>query len=175
LDSQRRLKTPEQPNGLVPGEAAAFVVLEHADSATSRGAPALARLGAVAGSRESATVSSESPSTGAALATCVQDIASKVARLGGVCTTVYCTLTGESYYAAEWGCAVNRLVSAGCEVPGVVVHPADCVGYVGAAMGGLLTCLAAHTVRCAGSDTFRPLIWCSGDGSERAAAFLTPV
>jgi 3-oxoacyl-[acyl-carrier-protein] synthase-1 len=52
LWAERRLKTPDGSNGLVPGEAAAVVVLERSDDAARGQLPVLARIGSLVLDRE---------------------------------------------------------------------------------------------------------------------------
>jgi 3-oxoacyl-[acyl-carrier-protein] synthase-1 len=172
---QFRLKTDENPVGLTPGEAAAFLVLELEAHARQRRATAYARLGGVSATLEPHPIHSEEVCTGIGLASCLQDVLAQMEAASIAPAAIYCNLNGESHAAAEWGYAVNRIVAAGRALPDALVHPADCMGDAGAAMGGVLTCLAADSLRRAKRGWAPAIIWCGSDAGPRAAAYLGPV
>jgi 3-oxoacyl-[acyl-carrier-protein] synthase-1 len=81
---------------------------------------------------------------------------------------VLCDLNGESYRATEWSYAMARTFRDGQAVP-PLVHPADCLGDVGAATGGVLLALAAAAMKKGLAPWKTALVWCSSDNGERAA------
>lgn len=65
LENAKRLKTPENPAGLFPGEAGIFILLEKVETALSRGACIQALVSATAISNEKNTLAdNETPATG---------------------------------------------------------------------------------------------------------------
>jgi 3-oxoacyl-[acyl-carrier-protein] synthase-1 len=175
LDAARRLKTDETPDGFVPGEAAAFVVLEREEAATRRGRAPYARCNEVHVAREEHTIDKDSVCTGQGLSRCLGPVVASLRARGRTARAVLCDLNGESYRSTEWAYALTRVFGAEAPPPATVVHPADCVGDVGAATGALLIALAARSIRRRPGDWDPTLVWCSSDGGERAACSLEAV
>ncbi|NMO15316.1 hypothetical protein HPC49_20430 [Pyxidicoccus fallax] len=164
LLAERRLKTADNPVGLVPGEAAAFVVLRSRGPKTPAVEITSVRLGYEPRHRGTA-----SRADGVALSTCIQDV------LGGGTAgkgeVVFVTdLNGEEVRAWEWGCALIRLRSdgvLGADAPFWV--PATSFGDVGAAAGALGACIANHAFLRRYSPAPRIVVVMQSDSGERAA------
>lgn len=127
-DAAGRVLAAGVSDGFCPGEGAAFVRVSQAG--VSRVSPLqLLRYGEAL---EPNHRYSDEPPTGAALAEACRHALSAeralpVAALSG-------TLNGESYYATEWGVAQIRnraRLADAC----AILHPADCLGDLGAAAG----------------------------------------
>ena len=134
------LRTPARAQGLVPGEGAAFVLLERAASARRRGATARARLGrAVSGAAPSRFAPVEGP--GVALAAAVR------ASLPGVTppAIVLTSLNGDERRALEWGHALVRLQADGLPGETPEWNPAEWFGDLGAATGPAALCMAVRS------------------------------
>ncbi len=174
LAADSRLKTAENPVGLVPAEAASFAVLELASRARARGAVPYARLGTVS-SRVEPEADDQHARSGAALAACLDDVIAALAADGAAPAAIYCNLNGEPRGAEEWGSATQRLRAARRSVPDRLVHPADCMGDAGSAMGAVLACLAAHSQRHDKTAWAPAILWCGTGSGSRAAASLRPV
>ena len=87
--------------------------------------------------------------------------------------SVLCSLNGEQLGAKEWGVAVLRNHAGLDDVP-VLVHPADCFGDMGAAMGPVLIGLSAIGMR----EEYLPgpsLVWCASDAELRGAVCVHAV
>ena len=85
-----------------------------------------------------------------------------------------CDLNGQSYRAAEWGVVSGRLAKELATVKRLS-HPADCLGDVGAATGGVLIAqaLAGFARGYAGADG--AILWASSsEHGLRAAVRVTP-
>lgn len=169
-----RLKTAENPVGLIPAEAAAFVVLELDARARKRGARPYARLGGMASSVEPDPAGNERGCDGKALAACLADVLGQMQASQMRPTAICCNLNGEPRPFEEWGCAAQRLQANGLPLPSRLVHPADCMGDAGAAMAGVLTCLSAHSLRHARTGWAPTLLWCGAESGLRTAAYLEP-
>lgn len=169
LDNTWRLRSDRTVDGFIPGEAAAFVLLETAAHASARGAPILARLGDLGEGREPETLTSTKQSTGQGLAQAIEQALRPSAT--PTVETVYASLNGESYYAFEWGIVLTRLHET-LQTMKTLIHPADCVGDVGAATGALLLACAASTLQQQPASAPRSLLWTASDTDHRMALTL---
>jgi 3-oxoacyl-[acyl-carrier-protein] synthase-1 len=170
LDKNWRLKSLRNRDGFIPGEAAIMLMLETEDHARSRGATPLAIIHGIGRGQEPETLTSEKSSSGQGLANAIRgalppDQAVK---------SVYCDLNGESYYAFEWGLMLSRLgqTFAGLKK---LHHPADCIGDVGAAVGGLLVMHAIDEFQKQPQSPRETLVWTAADNGERMALLLAAV
>jgi 3-oxoacyl-[acyl-carrier-protein] synthase-1 len=174
LDQARRLKSESSPDAFVPGEAAAFLVLEVKANALWRKKEAYAECGEVAVAEEKNTIWADTPCTADALSGCLRTVLASLAPKQTRPDVVLCDLNGESYRATEWGYATTKAFRGGQPVP-PVAHPADCLGDVGAATGGVLAALAAFAMKKNLAPWKAALLWCSSDQGERAAVTLLKV
>jgi 3-oxoacyl-[acyl-carrier-protein] synthase-1 len=170
LDAAGRLKSAAAPDGFLPGEAAAFVVLERPDAARARGIAPLARLAAAA-TAEEPTAGTGDPCQGQGLTAALRTVIEEVGTDQGC--LVVCDLNGERLRALEWALVNARLSHT---VRGFVDlwHPADCVGDTGAASGILSAVWAATALRKGYAAPSHVLLWGASDGPARAAAWLEP-
>jgi len=170
LDEQSRLKASYNPHGLIPGEAAAFLVLEREADARRRGAACWASVGNVGLAKEENAIGSDSPCLGAGLSQAITEAtvghSAQIQPLLGV----VCDLNGEPYRANEWGIARSRALRWAREVE--VLHPADCLGDVGAATGAVLLGLASVGLKRDYVPTSQLLLWAGSDDGRRAAVML---
>ena len=167
LDAERRLLGPDVKDGFVPGEAAAFLLLEQSGARAARGA---ATIRAVGTAEDLGHRYSETPALGEGLAHALD---AAVAQLGGAAPvkTCFAGLNGESFGAKAWGVAHIRHHDR-FDPALYFEHPADCFGDVGAAMGPLLLALADETLR----EGHRPgpmLAWAASDYAPVGCAYLT--
>lgn len=170
LDAAWRIRSDRTVDGFIPGEAAVMLLLETAEHATARGMPILAQLGMLAEGFEPETIESDKQSTGEGLTQAMETVIQATDAASGF-TSVYCSLNGESYYAFEWGVILARLHES-LEKMQHLVHPADCVGDVGAATGALLLACAIADFKKS-KELGRPsLLWTSSDNGHRMALTL---
>jgi 3-oxoacyl-[acyl-carrier-protein] synthase-1 len=172
LDARNRLKTADCPHGLVPGEAAAFLVLEREPDARRRPAPAWARLGDVGLGHEANPLGSEQPCLGQGLSEAIRQATRAHGEQPRPLLGILCDLNGEPYRANEWGLARSRALRWAREVK--VWHPADCWGDVGAATGAVLLAFGAAALRQGFAPSPELLVWAGAEGGQRAAVVLTP-
>lgn len=167
-----RLKTGLTTSGLIPGEAAAFAVVETRRHAERRDAEPLARLTPVRLARES--VPAGDPSRAEALA---QVLREALADLDGPTQGIHRVLTdlnGERWRFLEWAMVAARSL-AHIAPEGRPWHPADCTGDLGAATGPAFLCLAARAFRrgYAVGDAI-PICTSSDTGARAALCALPP-
>jgi uncharacterized protein (TIGR02270 family) len=168
LEASDRLKTEGNSDGLIPGEAAVCVLVESVNGAKARDVPIMARIDGFGFGHEPGFYFSEHPclATGVTEAMRQAMVGAKVAK--DFCPEVLSDLNGESYRAKEWAVAELRVFS---EAPTKHLHPADCFGDVGAAMGAALLGLAAVGIWRRVTTT-PVMVLASSEGPERAVAIL---
>jgi 3-oxoacyl-[acyl-carrier-protein] synthase I len=142
LDQHRRLKTPSHSDGVIPGEAAAAVLVQRTAPPAR---PAVGVVGIGFGMEE-AHVLSEEPLLGLGLAQAARNALAE-ARLGMEQIDLrLADLTGESYGFKEHSLALSRTLRVRREqMP--LKHLADTIGDVGAAAGVCQAVLAYHALR----------------------------
>jgi 3-oxoacyl-[acyl-carrier-protein] synthase-1 len=168
LADENRLKTPDQPVGLTPGEAgAALLVTPDGPGAVSRVVLHGVRLG-----QEPHPRGSDRPSDGRALAECAGEV---LAAAGAVHTAplLVSDHNGEEVRAREWGMALLRLreLDPALATP-PTWYPAIGFGDVGAATGAIATCVAARALQRGYAPSSHCLILSSADDAGRAAILL---
>ena len=171
LDEDGRLKSARTTDGILPGEAAVAMLIE-STSAHARRAPApLGFVGQVGLGQEPQIRSSNRESSGRGLSDALRG-----ALAGGQPSQPYwclCDLNGQSYRAAEWAVASTRLASH--LTVAKLLHPADCLGDVGAATGGILIAQALAGFARGYARVDEAILWASSsEHGLRAAARVTP-
>lgn len=170
LDAQWRLKSAKAPDGFVPGEAAVLLLLEKASQAAAHNRPALAEIMACGFAREAQDYASGKNSTGKGLAAAISALREQVGE-DVQWPEVLCDLNGEAYRGYEWGIAQTLLHRFSTDIRRLN-HPADCVGDVGAATGGLLMALTLSAFQRQYAIADQALLWTSSDDGLRAAMGL---
>ncbi len=166
LDRDLRIKRPRASAGMIPGEAATALRLEGAAAAGRRRARVLATFGDVGVGEEPQTLGGDRDSSGRGLSQAL-----RAALAGGASHAprwILCDLNGEAYRAVEWETASVRLareLGAGARV----THPADCLGEIGAAIGGVLIAQAIAGFARGYAPAPEALLWAGCDRGLRAA------
>ena len=168
LDAAGVLKSATNPQGINPGEAAAFVVVTTAEQALASGAAIAGVLHGIAKAEEP-TVGTDEPNRADGLVA-----AFRGARAGTAIAArplIVCDLNGERYRGLEWTLALVRGLS---DLPGDADywHPADCIGDAGAAMGALDVIWAVTALARGYAESSHVLVWGASDGKDRAAALV---
>lgn len=165
------LKLPANPVGTIPGEGAAFLVLEPAG--TSRA------LATVIGSgvAEEETAGTDRSSQAVGLTQALRRARERVKGLESR-PLIVCDLRGERYGTLEWGLASVRALGDLHSTPegpasADLWHAADCTGDTGAASGALSVVWAVTALRKGYARSEFALVWGASDGPLRAAAVLT--
>jgi 3-oxoacyl-[acyl-carrier-protein] synthase-1 len=167
LAAQGRLKTGDNPVGLQPGEAAAFLVLEPPESIRRRKAPVLGQVTGCALAHDPRT--GDDPPIGQGLAEALRQLAAGGPLPPGE-TFFALDRNGESARANDWGCCQQRLTA---RMPGLLPAPewdlATCFGDTGAASGAL----AAQAAVVGFARGYAPgrcaVVVSASDGDRRAA------
>lgn len=142
LITRGKVKTMDNPTGLVPGEAACFILLERLSSAKGRGT-----IPEVVLHHPSRIVSSNEEDVGQAItgkilsevmAQALDNAQTKASDRG----TIYCDLNGEDFRAADFGSALVSISPLYHLGDWRLEIPALSFGDTGAASGMLAICLA---------------------------------
>lgn len=170
LDAERRLLGERVPDGFVPGEGAAFLLLIAPSRARLWRAPLVSVLGSGTAHDPGHRYASE-PARGEALSTALDALPQTADSSSW--PRVQCTwagLNGESFGAKEWGVATIR--HAELFAPEArLEHPADCYGDLGAATGPLLLALARDALLL-GHRPGPALVWASSDEGTCACCYV---
>ncbi|WP_147443941.1 hypothetical protein [Corallococcus sicarius] len=168
LMADGRLKTPERPRGLVPGEAVAALLVEPETVARRRGAFIQCRLGRVSVGQEAAPRASGGRPTGIALSEVLEQTLRQAGRVGAI----YGDLNGEDTRAQEWANALVRLSARGALADAALHWPAASLGDTGAASGAIAVVAAARSFVKGYAEGARVLVWSSSDEGQVAAVLL---
>ena len=171
LVEKRRIKTDDNPDGFIPGEAAAFFTLETREKAEARGADVMAVLEGASVAREPATVWADEPSAAAGLGEAITGTLEGLDDNGAKTGLVICDLNGESYRAKEFGTVVPRVLSR-FQTEWQVWHPADCIGDTGSASAAISACMAARALQRGYARTDNVLVWGASDDGLRGSMYL---
>jgi 3-oxoacyl-[acyl-carrier-protein] synthase-1 len=170
LDENDRLCTEARADGLIPGEAAAFLVLERAADARARGARPLARLAALGFAREDAPHSSATPSRAHGLSRALRAVLAQYPGGPDAIRHVLCDLNGESYRMREWAMCYTRVLPRWTGEG--LRHPVENFGDLGTASGAALVALGTTLLDRGLLREDPVLIWCSADDGDRACLLL---
>jgi len=163
LDGMYRLRSERAPDGFLPGEAAAAVLVE----AKGANRLPLAALGTPGFGEEprpleaTPKLSSSANGLADAISAAVDDPTSWP-------PWIFSDLNGESYRAFEWALLATRHANQ-VETMLPLEHPAECFGDVGAASGGMLLACAVHGFARGYAPAKKALLWTASDDTNRAA------
>ncbi len=165
LDKEYRIKSDRNIDGFVPGECAAFILLEPEDRAKKRGRHTLSPVHKIA--KQQCSGSDLELRTGMALTKTISSLLDACHEP----PLVVCDLNGEPGRMKEWGFAVSRL-NTRLGKPVLLEHPAVILGDIGAASGVALTILATFFLKTKYQSQSSALVWCASDNGERAGLLV---
>jgi len=172
LEENRRLKTDDRPHGFIPGESAAFLVLELESTAKQRGAQILGQILNIGYSIEEANIFTDKPLYGTGLPKSI-NLALNISNLRiDEINGMICDLNGEYYRMKEWSLAQSRIIDGASPVP-QLWHPAECIGDVGAASVVVFAAVAVVGINSGYFGGNNLLVWCSSDMGGRGSVILT--
>jgi 3-oxoacyl-[acyl-carrier-protein] synthase-1 len=172
LVEQGRLKLPDAPHGLLPGEAGAVLILERARDAKARKAEVRARIGALALEQERVPLGEAHPIRAEGASRAVNNALQADGRASQI-HYVITDLSGERWRALEFALVETRCFST---LPRTyqIWHPADCIGDVGAASSVVHAALVARAFARGYAGPGGILMFAASARGERAAATLWP-
>jgi 3-oxoacyl-[acyl-carrier-protein] synthase-1 len=165
------VKGPVNARGILPGEAAAFLVVEKQPRNGKN--LAMLRNSSIA---DEPTVGTDKPNQAQGLTTVLRSI-----RTGASLAEMplfICDMNGDRYRALEWGLALTRVFGNLHEKPetptsGRFWHPADCAGDMGAA-SGIVDCIwAVEALRKGYALLNQVLVWGASETRLRAAVLIS--
>lgn len=169
LDFLGLLKTNAQPDGFLPGEAAAFLRLERDGRAHGHDNGSHVGITAGAVASESFHRLSGERAAGRALADVMAASLDIDQPLPGLAIG---NINGDPYRSYDWGCALVRLRTTHPDLDVPTWHPAASFGELGAAAGPVAACVATRAFARDYAGTDRILAWLVGDDGSRAAFTL---
>jgi 3-oxoacyl-[acyl-carrier-protein] synthase-1 len=164
----RILKTATHPVGFMPGEAAAFLLLEQEGRARREGRAALGIVEGVNYHQGTAHRFSAPPPDGRPLS---EVIRASLRQVRHPCSTFYCDLNGDAVRSHDWGMAMMHLQPEHSRTSLVV--PAESFGETRAAYGYMASCMALHTFAREPAPTDPILVWAASDSGARGSFILT--
>jgi len=167
LDQTYRLKTPANPHGLIPGEAAAVVLVQRAPAAG-----AAAEVIGLGFGKEKAHVMSEEPLLGLGLTDAARAALAE-AKLGfHEMDWRISDVTGEEYRFKEMALVESRLVRIARKVAQPLWHCADSMGDSGAAAGVAQLVVADQAFHKGYAPGDKAICLTSSVPGDRAAAIV---
>ncbi|MCP3168086.1 beta-ketoacyl synthase N-terminal-like domain-containing protein [Myxococcus qinghaiensis] len=170
LEMEGRLLVEGALEGFIPGEGAAFLCLGTSREARRRKCAPLARLLALGQDKEPGHLYSQEPYRGEGLARALGRLFAASQAHRPRVRSVYASFNGENFWAKEWGVAHLRH-SQHFEDHLHLEHPIECMGDLGAALGPMMSGLAALGLD-KGYRAGPILVWASSDRESRAAVLL---
>ncbi len=168
LESTGRLKTPDVPVGMQPGEAAAVVAVTSSSQSNAR-----LRIETTSSAIEDASFVSKEICVGRALAGCIGACLAVDGDDGRRPIWLVSDLNGESYKAQEWGHMLVRLREAHQQIADSIVwFPAMGVGEVGAAFPAMAIGFIQQSINRGYAPASSALVCCSADHGPRGAYLL---
>ena len=165
LDRDYRIKSPRNVGGFIPGELAAFFLLEGAGQAEKQGRKPLGFIQKVI--RNSCTGLDLIHKTGMTLSEILKPLLAATPLI----PLIVCDLNGEPGRMKEWGYTLTRLGES-LGTPVVMEHPVEALGDCGAATGAMLIVLACLYLQAGYKNKASALIWWAGENGERLALLL---
>ena len=172
LEQQRRLKRADVPNGFIPGEGAAFVLLVNDALAQRAGVDSGVVVLAHAREAEPNPWYEQRPCLAEGLTKAMRSVFARPTDRVRTDITMS-DLNGEPWRVDEWAFAYLRTQQFHSE-PLNLWHPADLWGDTGAAAGALLIALAAYELR-RDRSLERALVWSASDVTPRRSAALLAI
>lgn len=169
LDQHWRLKTDENSDGVIPGEAAAAVLVctnKNTSSATS------ARLIGLGFGTELAAVMTEEPLLGLGLTEASKVALSEAGIQMHQIAFRISDVTGESYGFKEQALVVGRLLRVHREEGYPIWHASECIGDTGSAAGIIQMILSFHAYQKGYAPGEIAMCFASADSGRRAVALL---
>jgi 3-oxoacyl-[acyl-carrier-protein] synthase-1 len=167
-EAKRRLLTPANSNGFIPGEGAAAVIVKRP---TASAEPQVVVRG-IGFALEQATIEGEQPLRADGLVEAIRGALADASMPMQECDFRITDVSGEQYAFKEAALALARLLRARKEEFDLW-HPADCIGEVGAAAGPAVFNVAWAASRKGYAKGMNILCHFGNDDGKRAAVVLT--
>lgn len=162
LDTDYKIKSKRNIDGYIPGEAAAFLLLEKEKTAPCKSTLmfTLDGMSADAGLHPQSFPGSS-----------LKNVVSDLLNDSDEPPVIYCDLNGESKRMEEWG-FVRTNLGTRLGNPVHLEHPAEILGDIGAATGAALIIAAMYHLQITETTRQTALIWTASEHGERRAVRL---
>lgn len=167
-----RVKSADTPAGYIPGEAAAFLLIERLKTTVNRGDTPEAILLDPCQAVEPRRLASDDPPVGEVMAQVLAASLRRADALSAPDGTLYIDMNGEPGRASDWGHAIARLRPSCSIHQWKQEYPAACFGDTGAAVSALSACLAARALSHGYARGPNAVIVLAEDEGPRAAIFV---
>ncbi|GHG84319.1 TIGR02270 family protein [Comamonas sp. JC664] len=165
------LKVPSQPSRMLPGEAAAFLVLERHKEARQHGAPVLATCEAIRAPSVLVEKWEGPAKAGRALANTLAETLSSLTDQGQRTGQIIGGLNGHDRRAYSWGHALPILEPRMLgQLP--LWSPAESFGELGAATGAVAVCMAVRDFARGATASPHSLVWLMGDEGDSGSFYV---
>ena len=173
LCEQRRCLGPDQPEGFVPGQAAAALLLMRGDFEPDSDAfPEQLYFAGAGLAQEAALLGNDVPHTGQALTQALRVACASGAQDINGTDLVLADLSGEAFYAEEHTLAHLRSFQGCVDAPALWL-PAESLGNTGAASGLVAAAWLREAQRLSYAPGFSSLCQLASDDGQRAAIAFT--
>lgn len=169
LDFDSRVLNDMNLDGFLPGEGAGFVLL-YKSTLMPNEMQSLCTIAATSNGFQSIQLDSPKPANDRGISETLSSLFQTISHDLLPCKTVFANLNGENIGAKEWGIAFHRNQEYFSE-DFHLIHPAECIGETGAAMGPIMVGLAIRGMM-RGYHSAPILIECSSDDGECVALYL---
>lgn len=169
LDADERLKTTGNPDGLIPGEAAACLMVAPAGP---RPPPDAVLIRGIGFAHEPVGIKDERPILGVALAAAINAALADAGLTMADVDFRIADVTGERYGMNEANYALGRTLKMR-KLHFDFLHLGDCVGAIGAASAAAMLAYLKYLFDQGRSPHPGALCHCSSDTGDRAAAIVT--
>jgi 3-oxoacyl-[acyl-carrier-protein] synthase-1 len=166
-----RLKSDENPTGLMPGEAGACFLVEEIDAARKRGAKIRAVVTGVGVAKEANDFFSGLNNRGVSLCRAIQQALQVDGAAASFSGDLVSDHNGEEWRAMELAGA-RLLLDAQLNRDAPLILPAACIGDVGAASGAVAVGVAVRAFARNYASSDRALVLCSSDHGDVGAILL---
>lgn len=166
------LKTAEHQDGFLPGEAAAFFMIERHDRTHLRNGKIEAMIEAPAITSESCHRFSKDVSNGVALSEAIEKTLAQVKKPVNRECLIIGNLNGDQWRAKEWGTAMSRTSARYPIFDQPQWHPAVCFGETGAATGAIAICMGTRGLARDYAKKEQILIWMSSHDGNKGSIML---
>jgi 3-oxoacyl-[acyl-carrier-protein] synthase I len=163
------LLTSRNSNGFIPGEGAAALVVEMARPSE---APQLLCMGLGFGTEPAHVEAEDQPLRADGLVAAIRNALAEVGTTLAATDFRIVDVSGEQYGFKEAALALGRLLRER-KAEYDIWHPADCIGEVGAAIGGVILGVTRAAVTKAYAPGNHVLAHFGNDDGRRAAAILS--
>jgi 3-oxoacyl-[acyl-carrier-protein] synthase-1 len=170
FDAQSRILGPRVMDGFIPGEGAAFFLLQDTDAVSAGANGKKVLLQSVATVADEGHRYGTAPALGEGLSNAIEKMRAGLPSDAAPIACTFAGFNGENFEAKLWGVARLRHPDF-FQSDMVLRHPADSIGDTGAAAGAILMALGACAL--AKGQEGPALVWAASDLESRGCALLS--